>query len=304
MAADPIAGFICSRLEEKGYRGIVLPTEHVAQLKSEIEEGISQGKIAAGVYDRYLAEFQFDVGTRFPSARSIIMTAAPQPQRKVTFRFNGRTYSAIIPPTYYNDTDKQIKNILQNILTFNDYQLYPAALPLKLLAARSGLTKYGKNNIAYVEGLGSFVRLRAFLSDLPPDISDWSESRAMKACDKCKACLNECPTGAIAADRFLLHAERCITFFNEGSEEFPKWIDPAWHNSLVGCMRCQLVCPVNKQFVKWVEDGEDFDEAETELILNRIPVDRLPTETVRKLNRCYMMEYLDLLPRNFRTLLK
>ncbi len=304
MAPDETAGLTCSRLEEKGYRGAVLPIEHVAQLKSEIEEGLSQGKIDAGVYDRYLAEFEFDVATRFPRARSIIMTAAPQPQRRVTFRFNGQTYPVIVPPTYYGDTDKQIRSILQNILTFNDYQLYPAALPLKLLAVCSGMAKYGKNNIAYVEGLGSFARLRAFLSDMPPGRSEWSEPRVMKACDKCKACLNECPTGAIAADRFSVHAERCITFFNEGSEEFPEWIDPAWHNSLVGCMRCQLVCPVNKRFTKWVEDGEDFNEAETELILNRVPLDRIPPETVHKLNRCYMLEYLDLLPRNFRALLK
>jgi len=72
----------------------------------------------------------------------------------------------------------------------------------------------------------------------------------------------------------------------------------------VGCMRCQLVCPVNKPFVNWVEDGQDFDEAETELMLNKTPVDRIPPATVRKLNRCYMMEYLDVLPRNFRALLK
>ncbi|MDH4268855.1 MAG: FeS-binding protein [Dehalococcoidia bacterium] len=304
MAPDEIAGLICSKLEERGYRGAVLPIEHVAQLKSEIEDGISQGKIAAGVYDRYLAGFQFDVTTRFPGARSIIMTAAPQPQRKVTFRFNGRMYSAIIPPTYYNNTDKQIRNILQTILTFNDYQLYQAALPLKLLAARSGITKYGKNNIAYIEGLGSFVRLRAFLSDMPAASSEWSEPRAMKECDKCKACLNECPTGAIVGDRFLVHAERCITFLNEESEEFPEWIEPAWHNSLVGCMRCQLVCPVNKPFVKWVEEGENFTEAETELILNGVPLDRLPPGTAHKLNRCYMMEYLDVLPRNLRALMK
>jgi epoxyqueuosine reductase len=303
MAPDAIAGLICSRLEEKGYRGKVVPVEHVAQLKSEIEEGIGQRKIAAGVHDRYLAEFQFDVSSRVPKARSIIITAAPQPQRRVTFRFKGRSHSAMIPPTYYNDTDKQIKNILQNILVFNDYQLYPAALPSKLLATRSGLARYGKNNITYVEGLGSFVRLRAFLSDLPVGRSEWSEPQAMKACNRCQACLNECPTRAIAQDRFLLHAERCLTFFNEGSEEFPGWIDPAWHNSLVGCMRCQLVCPVNKPFFEWVEDGEDFDETETGLILNKVPVDRLPPETVHKLNRCYMMEYLDVLPRNFRALL-
>jgi epoxyqueuosine reductase len=304
MTPNAMAGLICSRLEEKGYRGKVVPVEYVAQLKSEIEEGRSQGRIDARLYDKRLIYFDFDAVTKFPTAHSIIITAAPQPQRRITFRYNGGTHSVIIPPTYYGDTDKQITDILQTILTFNDYRLYQVMLPEKLLAVCSGLAKYGKNNITYVEGMGSFVALRVFLSDVAPGKREWLEPRVMKACDKCKACLNACPTGAIVPDRFLLHAERCITFFNEGSEEFPEWIDPAWHNSLVGCMRCQLVCPVNKPFASWVEDGEDFDEGETKLILNRVPVDLMPPETVRKLNRCYMMEYLELLPRNFPALLK
>jgi epoxyqueuosine reductase len=303
MAPDEIAGLICSNLEEEGYRGMVLPIEHLAQLKSEIEECLSQGKIDAGLYESYLAYFEFDIATRLPEARSIIITAAPQPQRKVTFHFNGDTYSFIIPPTYYTDTDSQIKNVLQNILDSNGYQLYPAVLPLKLLAVYSGIAKYGKNNVAYVEGMGSFFRLKAFLSDMPVAGSDWLEPQVMKECDTCKACLNECPTRAIVPDRFLIRAERCITFHNERTEEFPEWIDPAWHNSLIGCMKCQLVCPVNKRFVKWVEDGEDFDEAETELILNGVPVDGIPPETAHKLNRSYMVEYLDVLPRNLRALL-
>jgi hypothetical protein len=60
---------------------------------------------------------------------------------------------------------------------------------------------------------------------------------------------------------------------------------------------------VNKQFVKWVEEGENFSESETELILNEVPLDRLPPETAHKLNRSYM-EYLDVLPRNLRALMK
>jgi epoxyqueuosine reductase len=304
MTPDQTAGLVCSKLEEKGYRSTVLPIEHVAQLKYEIEECLSQGKIDAGLYEKYITHFEFDVTTHLPRACSIIITAAPQPQRKITFHFNGHTYSAMIPPTYYNDTDDQIRNMLQNILNSNDYQLYPAALPLKLLAVYSGMAKYGKNNIAYIESLGSFVRLKAFLSDMPTGRSDWLGPRVMKECDRCKACLNGCPTRAIVPDRFLIHAERCITFLNEGNEEFPEWINPAWHNSLIGCMKCQLVCPVNKRFVKWVEEGEDFNEAETQLILNGVPLDRIPPETAHKLNRCYMLECLDVLPRNLGALLK
>jgi epoxyqueuosine reductase len=303
MAADETAGLVRSRLEERGYRGIALPIEHVAQLENEIRGWLSQGRIDAGLYDRYLSGFKFDVTTNVPGTCSIILTAAPQPQRRVTFRFNGRTYPVIIPPTYYADTDGDIKNILQNILSSSGYQLHRAALPLKLLAVHSGLARYGKNNITYIEGLGSFVRLTAFLSDMPSGNGEWLEPQVMKECDKCKACLNGCPAGAIVPDRFLIHAERCITLHNEWSAEFPEWIDPAWHNSLVGCMKCQLICPVNKPFVKWAEEGEAFNEAETLLILNGVPLDRIPPETVHKLNRCYMLDYLDVLPRNLRVLL-
>ena len=189
-----------------------------------------------------------------------------------------------------NGEVQRIKSLLQNILVFNDYWLHEVTLPEKLLATRSGLAKYGKNNITYVEGMGSFVALRVFVSDMPPGRSEWSEPQVMKACNRCKACLNECPTGAIVADRFLVHAERCLTFFNEGSEEFPGWINRSWHNSLVGCMKCQLVCPVNKLFFNWVEDGEDFDETETRLILDKVGAERLPRETVHKLNRMFNVD--------------
>ncbi len=304
MAAHEVAGLIRSKLEERGYRGATLPIEHVAQLEHEMEERLSRKEVDAGLYEKYLSRFKFDITTNLRETRSIIITAAPQPQRRVTFDSNGQAHSVIIPPTYYADTDDRIGDILENILNANDHQLHRAALPLKLLAVRSGLAEYGKNNIAYVEGLGSFVRLAAFLSDMPTDNSDWFEPRAMKECDNCKACLKACPTGAIAPDRFLVHAERCLTFFNEESDEFPEWLDPAWHNSLVGCMKCQLICPVNRPFVNWVEDGEDFDEAETQLLLDGVPLERIPAETVDKLNRCYMTEYLNLLPRNLRVLMK
>jgi len=304
MPPDQIAELICGKLEERGYRGRAVPVEHIAQLKYEIEEHVNQGNIDAGLYDRYMVGLEFDVTTRLSKARSIIITAAPQPQRKVTFHLGGQTYPVIIPPTYYNDTDDQIRSILQNTLSSNDYQLYPAALPSKLLAVCSGMAKYGKNNIAYVEGLGSFARLRVFLSDMPACRSDGFKPEVMKECERCKACLDECPTKAIVPDRFLIHAERCLTFLNEGNEEFPEWVDPAWHNSLIGCMKCQLACPVNKPLVKWVEDGEDFDEAETELILSGVPLEHIPPETAHKLKRCHMQEYLDVLPRNLRALLK
>ena len=304
MAEGEIARVICSRLKERGYRGAVLPIERVAKLKSQIEQGLNQGRINAVLHEKYLTHFRFDVAASLPGARAIIVTAAPQPQRKVTFHFNGRIYPVVIPPTYYHDTDAPIKEILRILLDSSGYRLESAVLPLKLMAVCSGMAEYGKNNIAYVNGMGSFLRLKAFLSDMPPGKTDWLEPQVMKECDGCKACLKACPTRAIVPTQFPVHAERCLTFLNEDTDEFPGWIEPAWHNSLIGCMKCQVVCPVNKPFAQWLEEGENFDEAETELILSGAALDHVPPETAHKLNRSYMAGYLDVLPRNLRALLR
>ena len=116
MAADEIAGLIRSQLEERGYRGGTLPVAHVAQLKHEIEGRLSRKEMDAALYEKYGTYLKSDVAAGLPRARSVVITAAPQPQRKVSFHFNDQTYSAIIPPTYYADTDDQIGDILENIL--------------------------------------------------------------------------------------------------------------------------------------------------------------------------------------------
>ena len=79
---------------------------------------------------------------------------------------------------------------------------------------------------------------------------------------------------------------------------------PAWHNSLVGCMICQKVCPANKDVLKWTESGAAFDNAETDLILNGVSEEQLPQETFEKLKKQGMMAYYDVLGRNLKTLIE
>lgn len=66
-------------------------------------------------------------------------------------------------------------------------------------------------------------------------------------CANCSVCLKNCPTGAISVNRFLIHGEKCMTYLNEYAPnyDFPEWVKPEWHNSLIGCMSCQLKCPKN-----------------------------------------------------------
>jgi len=216
----------------------------------------------------------------------------------VEWRITGAHHS----PAYVANekTRKGIEQLVAGFLATEGYRVARTALPLKLLAVRSGLGSYGRNNICYVPGMGSFLQLVAFYPDLPCQKDDWQEAQMMKSCQNCYACRQNCPTGAIPNDRFLLRAERCIVFHNEkeGDIPFPVWIDLSSHNCLVGCMHCQRVCPQNRKFLQWIEEKEEFSQEETVLLLEGVSRDRLPAETVRKLEYLDLIEDIDTLPRN------
>ena len=122
----------------------------------------------------------------------------------------------------------------------------------------------------------------------------------LERCQNCQACIRKCPTGAISPERFLIHAERCITFYNEkpGDVPFPGWLDPAWHNCLIGCMYCQKICPENRSVLDWVEARGEFSDEETQMVLAGVLARDLPAETQRKLARLDLAESLGILPRN------
>jgi epoxyqueuosine reductase len=304
-----------SQLTQRGYKGRIVSIQHLGDLQEEIEGRCKEGLFDQELYQTYLAAFTFCPPDSLPEARSIIVVAVPQPQTGVTFTWIGERVRFIIPPTYFErGTENGVRELLARVLEPAGYRVAEAVLPKKLLAVRSGLAAYGKNNISYVPGMGSFYGLVAVYSDLPAQEDHWREPRMMESCRNCSACLRHCPVGAIpsaplrtgTSERFLLRAERCITFHNEkpGDVPFPAWIDPSWHNCLIGCLHCQRVCPENREFLHWVEEGVEFSQEETALLLQGVTLDQLPPATAKKLEQSDMVELLDVLPRNLGVLLK
>ncbi|MFX1401713.1 MAG: 4Fe-4S double cluster binding domain-containing protein, partial [Promethearchaeota archaeon] len=239
---------------------------------------------------------------------SIFIIAHPHPATEVIFHHNEKEIPLIVPPTYLQGLEiiEKLKELLTSILSPKGYNIAYARIPLKTLSVHSGLTEYGRNNITYVNGMGSFYRLSAYYSDFQSEQETWRELKMMDICEACQACVRNCPTGAIPTDRFLLRAERCITYHNEHPPEvvFPEWIDPSWHNCLVGCLHCQRVCPANKKVINWVEKGPEFTEKETQQILEGKNEENLPELTIKKLKDYDLMEYLELFPRNIGVFLK
>ena len=304
MDATPSGRALRASLEKKGLKIKIVSIEHIGELETEIMTRYRKGLLDEDLYDTYLASFDFICHQKFKGARSLIIASIPQPQIKVVFHRKEKPYPVVIPPTYYFAIDNYVANILRAELEPRGYKLQKVRLPDKLLAVRSGLARYGKNNITYVEGLGSFHRPVVFISDHPCEDDGWKEAEVLDKCESCSACLKACPTKAIGSDRFQLHAERCLTYFNENARDFPAWLSPAWHNCLVGCMICQKVCPANRDIVKWIETGATFDSGETDLILEGVTEQQLPPETIEKLKRLDIMEYFDVLARNLKVIIE
>jgi epoxyqueuosine reductase len=302
IPADKCMEELHLQLAKRGCQARIIAIHHLPEIKENIEGRYKQGLFDKKFYEERLTFFDFRIPDNLPEAKSMIVVAVPRPQSQAVFTWKGERHALILPPTYvpYEGTTKRVEALLTKILGASGYCVASTALPLKLLAVRSGLGDYGRNNICYVPGMGSFHQLVAVYSDLPCQEDTWREPQMMKRCQDCQACRWSCPTGAISTDRFLLHAERCIVFHNEkkGNIPFPAWINPSWHNCLYGCLHCQRVCPEDKSFMQWIEEKEEFSQKETALLLEGVPREQLPAATVRKLRHLDLIDSLDSLPRN------
>lgn len=294
------------QMESNGCIARMISIDHLDQLKEDVEKFHKDGLLDESVYRSYLTRFKYELPTDLTDAKSIVVVARPQPMLMIFFRSNGREIPLIIPPTYADgvQVDDHAISALKKVLGSESYRFVKAKLPMKALAARSGLASFGRNNITYVRKFGSFHRLTAFYSDFPCHEDQWQEMQMMVGCESCGACLQACPTGAISEERFLLKAEKCLTYFNEKSPEvpFPDWVEPSWHNAIVGCMRCQRVCPYNKGVMGWAEARGDFSEEETEYLLRGEFVGDEAKSMEEKLKKVGLD--LTVFPRNLAAILK
>jgi len=295
---------VIERLGSEGLQGRIVPITRLPDLKRDIEDLREGGMIDAAVYDTYLHDFQYSAPEGLPDARSIIVVAVPQPKLRIHFTYEGREMAAIVPPTYANAMEviRMVKEALTRIAS-GEARFERGVLPLKTLAARTGLVRYGRNNITYLPEHGSFHRLVAYFTDLDLGMDQWQEREALPACKECHLCQEACPASVMGDDRFLIRVERCLTWFNEmpSDRPFPKEVGADWHNAIVGCMRCQEACPYDRKVRDWVVEGERFSEEDTRYLLEGKFDGTQGKEMLAKLERCGLD--LTVFPRNLQALL-
>ena len=116
-------------------------------------------------------------------------------------------------------------------------------VPCRAAAVRAGAVRIGRNGFAYTREHGSWINIEAWRVDatLAPDEPDLESPCP----PDCRACLEACPTQAIAAP-YVSQMDRCVAYLTYGAPEpvAPELAEKmgGW---IYGCDACQDACPLN-----------------------------------------------------------
>lgn len=296
-----IIGELMQEVSRHGDRLQIIPVSRIADLKADIEEFRSTEELNG--FQKYLLhdKFNYEIPAADFPVRSVLLLALPHPMyAEVLLTLNRKTIRC--KSLVMSDFQKT-EEYLAEVLRYRGYHLIPAPeIPLKRLAVRSGMSLYGRNNITYIEGMGSQFSYAAFYSDVIAESDPWRAIRVAPSCKNCTACLRNCPTGAIRSDRFLIDNERCLSYLNENKGDFPPWVEKNAHQCLYDCLSCQIVCPMNAAFIQNPSSLYEFSEEETRQLINEAPHEQMSQDLIDRIDLLGLHNWPDGLSRNILTL--
>ena len=148
---------------------------------------------------------------------------------------------------YHFVIKQKLKELLQSIQTeigAVSGRAFVDSAPVldKAWAAKSGLGWVGKNSNLITQKVGSFY----FIAELLVDLDLNYDFATTDHCGTCTACIDACPTNAIATP-YVVDGSKCISYFTiELKENIPTEIQGKFNDWVFGCDICQDVCPWNR----------------------------------------------------------
>ncbi len=290
----------------------ILSLEYLSTMQEDIDK-LKRAKVLSENenFQRSMQRRKLEKPSDFQEAKYLIVLARARKLGQINFNYLGKKYEIMVPPDFHDDgftTEDEQKAVQKYIIRKPGYKIVETEyIHLKLAAVRSGLAKYGRNNISYVEGMGSFLTLSAYFTDYDFHNESISEIKMMDRCETCNICMNKCPTKAIRKEHFVIDAGKCITEYNEHEGDFPDWLDKKFHNAIEGCLYCQYYCPENKEVKKEIVKLEDITEKETKALLDGHENPELLHSLIRKLKMFTIEDAEEELPkikRNLEVLIK
>lgn len=117
----------------------------------------------------------------------------------------------------------------------------------RVVAQAAGLGYIGKNQALITPEYGSWVFLGVILVDFK--VEDLPEPSIQDACGSCRACIQACPTKALA-DGY--DPRRCLSWISQKKTPLTEEESSALGNRIYGCDSCQEFCPKNSH----IKDGD------------------------------------------------
>ena len=268
--------------DEQGYRAAWVDFALLDDVRKTIDDLAEKDLVDRELYESFFKRgFRYRPKAGSESLENGIIISVPRRHHHVVFETADGPFRAVVPATYlwYRETMDMVRHELESFAKRRfpelSYRFEGMSAPYKSTATRTGIVTYGRNNITYARGSGSSHQLVGFFTDARPEgpvemvdpRATFGTAGDSAVCLHCDACVRACPTGALTPERFTIHASRCVTHLNEYRGPWPEWLSPTAHNALVGCMRCQEVCPRNKGHLGFEPAPESFTREETEAIL-------------------------------------
>lgn len=227
----------------------VAPCRHLAQSEERFAGWLARGCQASLAYMERHAEKRFDPRRLVEGAQTAVVCAVCY-KNAASGGYPAGHRAKVASYAVARDYHTTIRGMLRTLLG-SLQELYPglrgrgfvdtAPLAEKTLAVEAGLGWIGRQSLLVTPRYGSRVLLGELLLDRAADRYD--APFAGERCGACRACLDSCPTGAIAPDR-TIDARRCIachTIERQPDEavDLDGWI--------FGCDACQSCCPWNRR---------------------------------------------------------
>jgi epoxyqueuosine reductase len=296
--------------QERGYTYAAGSASLVVEVSDVLEKRRHTGEIEANFYQNYLTSFTYLEGCPIKNPQSVIIIAVPAPAHILSFSHGDKKIETVLPPTYvrYRKRFEEVRDDLREAVSRLNCRLEILNAPLKALGNRLGLLSYGRNNVGYINGLGSYFQLVGLVSDQrfhKKDIPSEPAEMLLPRCLDCRICAAACPTGAIDRERVLLHAEKCYTLFSESPKPIPAGLKPPSPKCLIGCLRCQELCPENKGLLRYEVAAVSFNEEETGAFFGLTGTSgRVIDDTRAKFQELGLTEGFPVLARNLERMLR